>query len=1353
MRIKKYLVWLLSLVLLLQVSPVLAAPQIATDARVSYDTSGKITVTISASQELSSSEQAEHRQNEAVYNIVRYTVSVENDDHEYLVADGGYTDASGRAEVTYDISPSANSGKYGWVCVVDGTRYDGKFRHINPMQAAPAIASLNGGADLSDVISTYSNELGITYAEFSAVSGLEKWYDTYVEGYENLTAAEFLDVYTRAEVKATIINSQSDDVTNALIKENEKLIGFEYSRLEAESEAVRRDAISLLTAGESSANSLAKEIEICIGLSKLNNNRNSAWNVYEDILVNTYANAFGIDVNAYNNKSNKSDIIKSVMNGEYTSLNSLLSSFNNALTNIGNGPTDNDNSGTESGSAISGNAPVSLPDVKPTVSVDSESIFSDVAIDHWAYQYIAAMNASGIVQGDNGRFEPDRNVTRAEFAKIVQTAFYPNETAPEHGFTDVTSSDWYAESVAILASKGIINGVSDGIFEPNSNIKRQDMAVMFSRLADNLKLTMASGSGDIGDIDAVSDYAVDAVKKLVGAEIISGDDYGNFAPQAMLTRAQVCKLVYVFKKYVNEKQTVPSDDFKMTDYELLSSVLSYVGISDNFESENEITAQEVENILAKLVPGMNAQTLEDQYASVSSNKAAERLLKMMGYEAVIDSFGGYYTQALNIGLFDNCPSSNAPMTKKQFYTMLFDAVRLPLCVIDNGKVSYSDDSILSKYHNIYKDSGDVTANRFTAVSSNDYTAKDRIKIDNVSYKMKEMNSELLLGRKVEFYYKSAKGDNPEIVSIRVDESGYKELIIKNEDIVSISGNTINYKNSNNATKKVTLTNGYDLIVNNAYISDFESLNDFVSQDGTVTLINNDGSGWNLAIIKNYETMIASGISSTENTIYTNKGNISYNDLDEDVCITIMLATADGEIREAEFDEIKSNSVLSVCRSRNGRYLYIISSDKTVDERILSKSKDMLISAKGVEYEVCNGVSVSEIEFGILYTLYLDHNGRVAKYTTDEKQYEYGYIVNAWESEDGNSIGFTFVTPTGVKKLTTKDTVSVNGQKLSSVVALDNFIEGDEVQRQLVKYMLDTDGYVKYLVTASTSGTAADDKLILNEKDVTMKYANRMESMDRRYLISDAFVLGIPNGYEADASRYVIGHSFANFANQTVDIYDTDDDMYAGVMIYKTNSNAYEPEIRETSNIGIIKNIISGIDGDGKETDMLEIYTNGGYKNYAISTLYENYVSYFDENPTIEPGDVILFETNTYGDISGLIKRFDYSAKSVPDQSKGAYEMCCGTVYSKTDKFMTLVSGNNYDFTNRTVVPLDSSKTYIVTVVTNADGSFTIERIESGLSMDINPLRDSSGTASFAFSHTNYHGTLMSNVIYNIKQYN
>ncbi|MBE7027739.1 MAG: S-layer homology domain-containing protein [Ruminococcaceae bacterium] len=108
--------------------------------------------------------------------------------------------------------------------------------------------------------------------------------------------------------------------------------------------------------------------------------------------------------------------------------------------------------------------------------------FSDVATTHKYYTAISNLSAYGILDGfEDGTFHPDDNVTRAQFAKIICYALDGGSsiTGPvETGFTDVASGHWAAGNIKMAASRGIINGMGDGTFAPEANIKFEQAVKM-----------------------------------------------------------------------------------------------------------------------------------------------------------------------------------------------------------------------------------------------------------------------------------------------------------------------------------------------------------------------------------------------------------------------------------------------------------------------------------------------------------------------------------------------------------------------------------------------------------------------------------------------------------------------------------------------------------------------------------------------------------------------------------------------------------------------------------------------------------------------------------------------------------
>jgi len=96
---------------------------------------------------------------------------------------------------------------------------------------------------------------------------------------------------------------------------------------------------------------------------------------------------------------------------------------------------------------------------------------------------IEALAARGIIDGkSDGNFDPEGSMTRAEFATIVVRALglTPADT---RAFVDVDSTAWYASYVGAASTYALINGVGEGRFNPDGTITRQEAAVMVSRAA------------------------------------------------------------------------------------------------------------------------------------------------------------------------------------------------------------------------------------------------------------------------------------------------------------------------------------------------------------------------------------------------------------------------------------------------------------------------------------------------------------------------------------------------------------------------------------------------------------------------------------------------------------------------------------------------------------------------------------------------------------------------------------------------------------------------------------------------------------------------------------------------------
>ena len=157
--------------------------------------------------------------------------------------------------------------------------------------------------------------------------------------------------------------------------------------------------------------------------------------------------------------------------------------------------------------------------------------------------------AHGLFGGTSANtFEPETAMTRA----MLVTVLWRYEGEPEgyeNTFSDVNSKDgsWYVDAVAWASAEGVVNGIGNGMFGPNGNITREQMATILFRYAEKKEID-TSKRGDLSsfpDANKISAYAKEAIQWAVAVGIINGSD-GKLLPQGNATRAQVSAILMRF---------------------------------------------------------------------------------------------------------------------------------------------------------------------------------------------------------------------------------------------------------------------------------------------------------------------------------------------------------------------------------------------------------------------------------------------------------------------------------------------------------------------------------------------------------------------------------------------------------------------------------------------------------------------------------------------------------------------------------------------------------------------------------------------------------------------------------------
>ena len=178
---------------------------------------------------------------------------------------------------------------------------------------------------------------------------------------------------------------------------------------------------------------------------------------------------------------------------------------------------------------------------EPVDPKPQEGKFVDVADDFWAAKDIYTLKDAGIIGGKSAtEFDPEGDVTRAEFAKMVVGLFGYKATSDAVNFEDCKAEDWFTPYVAAGVEAGVIKGVSDTEFAPNATITREDACTILGRA---LNKVAQSNELKFTDADKVAEYAAPYVALLSELGYVNGYVDGSFAPTNNITRAEAAKII------------------------------------------------------------------------------------------------------------------------------------------------------------------------------------------------------------------------------------------------------------------------------------------------------------------------------------------------------------------------------------------------------------------------------------------------------------------------------------------------------------------------------------------------------------------------------------------------------------------------------------------------------------------------------------------------------------------------------------------------------------------------------------------------------------------------------------------
>ncbi|MFJ7736015.1 S-layer homology domain-containing protein [Lysinibacillus sp. NPDC097287] len=170
----------------------------------------------------------------------------------------------------------------------------------------------------------------------------------------------------------------------------------------------------------------------------------------------------------------------------------------------------------------------------------ASNLVKDVPVSYWANSSIQHMlTKQYMTTYDDGNFKPDQSVTRAEAASAIarsmqldlETSFLPN-------FEDLPVTHPYYKEICKLVEIGVLQ--NSDTFHPEAPLKRMHLAKMLT-LSYGIEVD-AKNNSKFNDVPSTH-WAKDYIESLADIEVIQGVDRQHFAPNGLVTRAQLAALV------------------------------------------------------------------------------------------------------------------------------------------------------------------------------------------------------------------------------------------------------------------------------------------------------------------------------------------------------------------------------------------------------------------------------------------------------------------------------------------------------------------------------------------------------------------------------------------------------------------------------------------------------------------------------------------------------------------------------------------------------------------------------------------------------------------------------------------
>lgn len=678
---------------------------------------------------------------------------------------------------------------------------------------------------------------------------------------------------------------------------------------------------------------------------------------------------------------------------------------------------------------------------------------------------------------------------------------------------------------------------------------------------------------------------------------------------------------------------------------------------------------------------------------IKTEDATASLVKAMGYKTMAEQNGGFpngyifianqngVLNGLNVYIgYDLTYGALVKMIINSFGAEFF----VPVYTSEGISYEKGENGFLKRL-GIEKRVGIVTANKYTTLTNDGFIAENMIRIDDKDYFTESDYSELF-GYRVVFYV-STEGGRDEIVYIGIKSDMNSEKVIAADDLVGYSQRTYSYIDGNR-NKQLTLPNNISIIYNGACAAEPTSAM-MKPLDGEIKFVDNNNDGkYDVLFISDYETWVVKSVNTSDKRIY-GMDKTAYLDLSETDFVNIV----DTEGKETELSELKKYNVLSVLRSRNGRYADITVSRSSLRGKIDLFGKDK-IKIDGAEYKFSMDSGIDSSYVGKSGSFLLDFDDRVVYFIDGTfAQMTVGFLINAGCGKGTLDPKMKIKLFSSDEEMLTFDCakrIEIDGIRYTDAEkAVAALKKGKaEIENQPVLYATDEDGNVSKIDTPYNSANNPNElpgsketadslrlltKIIDSQDDVI--WQNGSGIFNGKICTTNGFVLFSVPGNPKTASAREFSVTDMNSLDEqpsceSIELYSTDrNNLIAGIGVMYGSSGTSKPG---GTRYGVVTGAATVIDN---ENEVTEVVVAGQYEN---STLFldvnDATVIGMSDGESLHEGDFIEYYAGASGYVTWIDVLHRYNAEEL-NISHGAYwakaRAASGFVYSREDNVISV----------------------------------------------------------------------------------